>query len=234
MKTLIQILTAFPGIFDSVFSHSIIKRAVQFGALAIEVVDLRRFARDKHNRLDDTQYGGGPGMVMKPEPLFRAVEFLKTGLGTAPKVVLMSAGGATFDQAKADSLAKERHLIIVCGRYKGVDQRFIDACVDEEISIGDYVLSGGEIPAMAVVDSVARLLPGVLGDRDSALTDSFREGLLEGPLYTRPVEYRGLKTPEVLLSGNHRLIEEWRAERALEKTQCLRPELLKRENQEKS
>ena len=222
----IQIITAFPGMFDTVFSHSIVRRAVEMGAVNFEIADLRRFARDKHNRLDDTQYGGGSGMVMKPEPLFRAVEYLKMGSADNPLTVLMSASGEKLDQTIADELAKLDRLILVCGRYKGVDQRFVDHHIDREISIGDYVLSGGEIPAMVVVDSIVRLLPGVLGDRDSAMTDSFREGLLEGPIYTRPEDYRGLKVPEVLLEGHHKKIEEWRREGALNKTRQIRPELL--------
>lgn len=231
---LIHVVTAFPGMFETVFSHSICKRAVDSGLVKIEAVDLRRFARDKHNRLDDTQYGGGPGMVMKPEPLFRALEFLKTGLRHMPKVILMSASGALFDQRTADWLAKEERLVIICGRYKGIDQRFIDACVDREISIGDYVVSGGEIPAMVVIDSIIRLLPGALGDRDSALTDSFRNGALEGPLYTRPDDFRGLKVPAVLISGDHRKIDEWRQERSQAKTKSIRPDLLPGEERDKS
>ena len=224
---LIQILTAFPGMFDSVFSQSIVKRAVESNVIKLEIHDLRRFARDKHNRLDDTPFGGGPGMVMKPEPLFRAMDFLLTGLDYKPKTILMSPQGTSFSQAKADDLAEQAHLILICGHYKGVDQRFIDRFVDEEISIGDYVLTGGEIPAMVVVDSVIRLLPGAISDIESAMTDSFRDGLLEGPVYTRPEIFRGLKVPEILLSGHHAKIAEWRRQQAVKATQKKRPDLLK-------
>jgi len=211
--------------FDGVFSQSIVKRALDRGIAKIELHDLRRYTRDKHNTIDDYQFGGGPGMVMKPEPLFRAMEFLLNGLNYSPKKILMSAKGKSFNQETADSLAKLDHLILVCGHYKGIDQRFIDRFIDEEISIGDYVLSGGEIPAMCVVDSVVRLLPGAISDPESALTDSFRNGLLEGPLYTRPENFRGLAAPEVLMSGHHANIEKWRREKAMESTQNLRPDL---------
>ena len=211
--------------FDGVFSQSIVKRALDRGIAKIELHDLRRYTRDKHNTIDDYQFGGGPGMVMKPEPLFRAMEFLLNGLNYSPKKILMSAKGKSFNQETADSLAKLDHLILVCGHYKGIDQRFIDRFIDEEISIGDYVLSGGEIPAMCLVDSVVRLLPGAISDPESALTDSFRNGLLEGPLYTRPENFRGLAAPEVLMSGHHANIEKWRREKAMESTQNLRPDL---------
>ncbi|NQS98645.1 MAG: tRNA (guanosine(37)-N1)-methyltransferase TrmD [candidate division Zixibacteria bacterium] len=222
----IQILTAFPGAFDSVFSQSIIKRAIESEVVKLEIHDLRRFARDKHNRLDDTPFGGGPGMVMKPEPLFRAMEFLLTGLDYKPKTVLMSPQGTTFNQAAADALAELSHIILICGHYKGVDQRFIDEYVEEELSIGDYILTGGEIPAMVVVDSVVRLLPEAISDIESAMTDSFRDGLLEGPVYTRPENFRGLKVPEILLSGHHSKIAEWRRQQAIKTTQTKRPDLL--------
>ena len=194
--------------------------------MKIETLDLRRFTRDKHNRLDDYPFGGGPGMVMKPEPLFAAMEFLLSGLKTKPWKVLLSARGATFDQTKADSLSELKHIILICGHYKGVDQRFVDRYVDEEISIGDYVLSGGEIPAMTIIDAVVRLLPGAISDPESALTDSFRNGLLEGPLYTRPENFRGLKAPEILISGHHAKIEAWRRSKAVETTRKIRPDML--------
>jgi tRNA (guanine37-N1)-methyltransferase len=226
---LIQIITTFPGLFVSPFSQSIVKRAIETGVADIEILDLRRFARDKHGRLDDYPFGGGPGMVMKPEPLFNAVEFLLTGSKIRPRVVLLSPQGAVFNQSKADELAKLPRLILICGHYKGVDQRFIDFYVEEEISIGDYVLSGGEIPAMVLVDAVVRLIPGAISDMDSALTDSFRDNLLEAPVYTRPEEFRGLKVPEVLLSGHHAKIEEWRKAKAREVTALKRPDLYKRD-----
>lgn len=227
---LFQIITAFPKMFDTIFSQSIVKRALDRGIAEIEIHDLRRYTRDKHNTIDDYQFGGGPGMVMKPEPLFRAMEFLLNGLSYSPKKILMSAKGKTFDQETADSLAKLDHVILVCGHYKGIDQRFIDRFIDEEISIGDYILSGGEIPAMCVIDSVVRLLPGAITDPESALTDSFRNGLLEGPLYTRPENFRGLTVPDVLMSGHHANIEKWRREKALESTQNLRPDLFENES----
>lgn len=223
---IIQILTAFPDTFSSVFSQSITKRAVEADLVKIEIIDLRRFARDKHNRLDDAPFGGSPGMVMKPEPIFRGVEFLIGGLQYRPKIIMMSPQGTLFNQDKADELAGLNHLILVCGHYKGVDQRFIDAYVDEELSIGDYVLTGGEIPAMVVVDAIVRLVPGVIGDIDSAMTDSFRQGLLEAPVYTRPENFRGLKAPQILLSGHHAKIAEWRKSQALENTKKKRPDLL--------
>jgi tRNA (guanine37-N1)-methyltransferase len=219
--------------FDTVFSHSIVKRAQEAEVVKIETYDLRRFARDKHHRLDDYPFGGGPGMVMKPEPLFLALEFLLTGIKEKPHIILTTPQGVPFSQVKADELAQLRHLIIVCGHYKGVDQRFIDRYVDEEISLGDYVLSGGEIPAMVLVDSVVRLLPGAISDPDSASTDSFRHGLLEGAVYTRPENYRGLKVPETLISGNHARIEEWRKEMSLNTTIRKRPDLLKNKKNRK-
>ncbi len=222
----IQVITAFPGMFDTVFSHSIVKRAVSSGLVEIKVIDLRKFTRDKHNKLDDYPFGGGPGMVMMAEPLFRAVENLKTGCRSASKVILMSAQGVSFTQSKADEFRFVENLIIVCGHYKGVDQRFVDHLVDEEISIGDYILSGGEIPAMAVIDAVVRLLPGAIGNTESALSDSFRDGLLEGPQFTRPENFRGLSVPEILLSGHHAKINQWRLGKSLKITKAVRPDLL--------
>jgi len=226
----IQIVTAFPGMFDTVFAHSIVKRAVEAGLVRIEAVDLRPFTLDKHNRVDDTPFGGGPGMVMKAEPLFRAAEFLTGQAENKPRILLTSAQGKPFDQDTADRLAQEKHLVIFCGHYKGVDQRFIDQWVEEEISVGDYVLSGGEIPAMMIVDAVVRLQPGAISDIDSAMTDSFRNGLLEGPVYTRPEEFRGLKVPEILISGHHAKIAEWRRQQALEITRVRRPDLLEKQD----
>lgn len=216
--------------FDTVFAHSIVKRAVEAGLVRIEAVDLRPFTLDKHNRVDDTPFGGGPGMVMKAEPLFRAAEFLTGQAENKPRILLTSAQGKPFDQDTADRLAQEKHLVIFCGHYKGVDQRFIDQWVEEEISVGDYVLSGGEIPAMMIVDAVVRLQPGAISDIDSAMTDSFRNGLLEGPVYTRPEEFRGLKVPEILISGHHAKIAEWRRQQALEITRVRRPDLLEKQD----
>ena len=227
---LIQIVTPFPAVFDAIFSYSIVRRAIEAGVVDIETLDLRRFTNDKHITIDDYPFGGGPGMVMKPEPLFKAVEYLLEGWKEKPPVILLSAKGERFSQAKADSLSQEPRLILICGHYKGIDQRFIDHHVTEEISIGDYVLSGGEIPAMVLVDAIVRLLPGAISDMESALTDSFRGGLLEGPLYTRPEDYRGLRVPEVLLSGHHALIEEWRNVKAKEITALRRPDISEKKN----
>lgn len=223
---LFQIITAFPNMFETVFSQSIVRRALDRNIVDIEVHDLRRYTRDKHKTVDDYQFGGGPGMVMKPDPLFKAMEFLLNSRDNLPRKILMSAKGKTFNQDTADSLAKLENIVLVCGHYKGIDQRFIDRFIDEEISIGDYVLSGGEIPAMCVIDSVVRLLPGAITDPESAMTDSFRNGLLEGPLYTRPENFRGLMVPEVLMSGHHANIEKWRFAKALEETEKNRPDLL--------
>ena len=222
----IQIITAFPGMFDTVFAHSIVKRAVEAGLLKIDAVDLRPYTRDKHNRVDDTPFGGGPGMVMKPEPLFRAADDLCQKSGSKPRIILTSAQGAPFCQQTANRLAAEDHLLIFCGHYKGVDQRFIDKYVDEEISVGDYILSGGEIPAMVIVDAVTRLIPGAISDIGSAMTDSFWNGLLEGPVYTRPEVFEGMEVPEVLISGHHAKIAEWRRQISLEITRNKRPDLL--------
>ena len=231
---LIQIVTAFPGMFESVFAHSIVKRAVEAGLVEIDVIDLRLFTRDKHNRVDDTPFGGGPGMVMKPEPLFRAAEALIEKSPVKPRIILTSAKGKVFKQVEADRLASEEHFIIFCGHYKGVDQRFIDYMVDEEISVGDYILTGGEIPAMIIVDSVVRLIPGAISDIESAMSDSFRDNLLEGPVYTRPEEFRGMKVPDILLSGHHANIEKWRKHQALEITKARRPDLLESEDESKT
>lgn len=222
----IQIITAFPGMFDGVFAHSIVKRAMDAGVVSIETIYLRDFTLDKHHRVDDEPFGGGPGMVMTPEPLFRAAEHLISQAEERPRIILTSAQGIPFKQDTADRLAKEKHLLIFCGHYKGVDQRFIDSFVDEEISIGDYVLSGGEIPAMVIVDALVRMLPGAISDIESAMTDSFRDNLLGAPVYSRPEEFRGLKVPETLMSGHHANIAKWRKEQSLELTKKRRPDLL--------
>jgi tRNA (guanine37-N1)-methyltransferase len=223
---LFQVVTPFPEMFESVFSQSIVKRAIDTGVVKVETFDLRRFTTDKHNTIDDYQFGGGPGMVMKPDPLFKTLEFLLQGSSDKPLIYLLSAKGKTFNQVKADELTGFDRIILVCGHYKGVDQRFIDKFIDEEISIGDYVLSGGEIPAMVIIDAVVRLIPGAISDPESALTDSFRNGLLEGPIYTRPEDFRGLSVPEILMSGHHAKIEEWRKEKSIETTRKHRPDLL--------
>jgi tRNA (guanine37-N1)-methyltransferase len=219
----IDILTLFPGMFRGPFDESIVKRAVDRGLLSISTHNIRDFARGRHRMVDDYPYGGGAGMVMKPEPIFEAVESLGR---EGARVVLMSPQGRRFSQRLAEHLARESHLILICGHYEGVDERVRANLVDDELSIGDYVLTGGEIPAMVVCDAVVRLIPGALGDEESPVDESFSSGLLEHPHYTRPSEYRGLEVPETLLSGNHAKIEAWRTEQSLLRTLRSRPDLL--------
>lgn len=221
----IDILTIFPEMFAGPLHESILKIAQDRGLVTIHVLDLRNYTTDKHQVTDDYQYGGGAGMVMKPEPWFRAVRALSEGSRT--KVILLSPQGRRFDQKTANELAKSEHILFLCGRYKDVDERVRLGLVDAELSIGDYVLSGGELAAMVVIDSVVRLLPGVLSDLDSAMGDSFQSGLLDHPHYTRPQEFEGMKVPEVLSSGNHEEIRRWRRKGALRRTQERRPDLLK-------
>jgi tRNA (guanine37-N1)-methyltransferase len=224
----IDVITIFPELFEGFLEASILGNARREGRVAVAVHDLRGWARDRHGTVDDIPYGGGPGMVMKPEPLVEAIEAVggPKGVERRGRVILLSPQGARLDQEKVAELAREEHLVLVCGRYEGVDQRVIDLAVDEEISIGDFVLSGGEIPAMVVVEAVTRLLPGVLGNPRSVEAESFQDGRLEGPQYTRPAEYRGREVPAVLRSGDHGEIERWRREEALERTRRRRPDLL--------
>jgi len=220
------ILTAFPQIFDSPLNETILRRAQEKGSIHVDVIGLRDFAVDKHLQLDDYPYGGGPGMVLKPEPIFRAFESLTINRGdNDTTVIFMSPQGTPLTQKKIEELSQFKKLVILCGRYKGVDQRVIDAWIDEEISIGDYILSGGEIPALVVIDSVSRLLPSVLGNSESAKTDSFHNNLLDYPQYTRPAECEGMVVPEVLLGGNHQKIAEWRLEQSIKKTAQFRKDL---------
>jgi tRNA (guanine37-N1)-methyltransferase len=221
----IDILTIFPEMFASAFASGIIKRAQDAGKVEICISDIRSSALDAHRTVDDTPYGGGAGMVMKVDVLARALEAVPV-TGKKRLVVLMSAQGEKFDQKLATELSGFDQLVMICGRYEGVDERFIELFVDKEISIGDYVLSGGEFPAMAVSDAVIRLLPDVLGNSESLKSESFSDGLLEYPQYTRPPEFNGLKVPDVLLSGNHKEIAKWRSERSLERTKKKRPDLL--------
>ncbi len=221
----VDILTIFPEMFKPL-EESIIKRAREKGLLTVKIVDIRDYALDKHRTVDDYPFGGGAGMVMKPEPLFRAVEDV-CGAGNVP-VILMTPQGETFTQDIARDLSGQDRLVVICGHYEGMDERVREQLVTREISIGDYVLTGGELPAMVLVDAVARLLPGVLGDDASAREDSFADGLLEYPQYTRPRSYRGLEVPPVLLSGNHGAIKLWRRKKSLERTMKRRPDLLKR------
>jgi len=218
----IDVLTIFPDMVQLVTGWSILKRAIDKGLVTVRAVNIRDFATDKHRTTDDTPYGGGPGMVMKPEPVVGAIEFARKE--RPGRVILLSPQGERLTQAKVRELSGESHLILVCGRYEGIDER-IRAFVDEEISIGDYVLTGGELPAFVVIDAVVRLLPGVLGNEASADEESFAQGLLEYPHYTRPAVFRNLPVPEVLLSGHHEKIRQWRRERALERTKKRHPEL---------
>jgi len=222
----INLVTIFPEYFDVPLATSIPGRAAEAGKVEYRVVDLREHTHDRHRTVDDAPYGGGAGMVMKPEPFFEAVDALDPG----GPVVLLSPRGRRFDHDTAVRYATEEELTLLCGHYKGVDQRVADALADEELSIGDYVLSGGEVAALVVVDATVRLLPGALGDHESAATDSFyEEGVLAPPVYTRPREYRGLEVPEVLLSGDHDRIAAWRRRKAEEITKSRRPDLLERE-----
>jgi tRNA (guanine37-N1)-methyltransferase len=228
----IHILTLFPEFFDGFVSHSILKRAIEKGAVTVEAHDLRRWTHDRHKTADDKPFGGGPGMLMKPEPVFEAVGelFPKWKDGKAPKssrFIYMTPAGERFTQKKAKELAQAKEIVFLCGHYEGVDQRVIDGLATDEISIGDYVLTGGELPAMVVVDTVIRHLKGVLGKEESKEVESFSGNLLEYPQYTRPAVYRGLSVPSVLLSGNHKEIELWRQEEALKRTLARRPDLLK-------
>lgn len=223
---LVDIITLFPEMFGA-FSDSIIKRAVDNGILTINFTQLRDFAFDKHRQVDDSPFGGGSGMVLKPEPMYRAVRHvLASNENLTRKIIITDPAGKTFTQAKAKELATYERLIFICGHYEGFDARIYDLA-DEIISIGDYVLTGGELPAMVIVDAVARMLPGVLGASDSALTDSFFDGILSFPQYTRPRDFEGKIVPEVLLSGNHAEIKKWRMEKALQLTKTRRPDLLK-------
>jgi tRNA (guanine37-N1)-methyltransferase len=222
-----EILTLFPGMFEGAFSDSIIKRAVEKGLVQINIEDIRAYSTDtKHKTVDDYLFGGGAGMLMKAQPLADAIKAArKRHQEMAPRTVFLSPQGERLSHRIVTQLAAEQCLVLICGRYKGIDQRIRDSFVDREISVGDYVLSGGEIPAMAVVDAVSRLIPGVLGDRESAENDSFYNGLLAPPCYTRPEVWEGMKVPEVLLSGHHANIEQWRKDRALERTKKLRPDI---------
>jgi tRNA (guanine37-N1)-methyltransferase len=224
----IDVITIFPELFEPFRSTGVLGGARERGLLALEAHDLRGWTRDRHRTVDDIPYGGGPGMVMKPEPLVEAIESLAGAKepGRRAQVALLSPQGAPFTGRRAKELAGIEQLVLVCGRYEGVDQRVIELAVDEEISIGDYVLAGGEVAAMAVIEAVSRFVPGVLGNPDSTVSESFEQGRLEGPQYTRPVEYRGLVVPEVLRSGDHAKIARWRTERGLERTERSRPDLL--------
>lgn len=220
-----DVLTLFPEMFETL-NTSIIGRAVKNQILELNLINFRDFSTDKFKHVDDTPYGGGAGMVIKPEPIYDAYKSIVKNLDYKPKVIYMSPRGKLFNQKMAQELSKEKHIVILCGHYEGVDQRVIDEIVDEEISIGDYILTGGELPAMVVIDTISRNIDGVLND-ESIKEESFSNGLLEYPQYTRPEEFMGRKVPEVLLSGHHANIEKWRKEQSLEITKARRPDLLK-------
>lgn len=225
----IDVLSIFPEMFSGVFGQSILHKAAEKSAVQYNVVNFRDYADNKHHTVDDYPYGGGAGMVLKPQPIFDAVEALKAQANSKnTRVILLCPQGERYDQRKAEELAKEEHLIFICGHYEGYDERIREHVVTDEISIGDYVLTGGELGAMVVIDSVVRLLPEVLGNEESHMKDSFSTGLLEHPHYTRPADFRGIKVPDVLLSGNHKLIEEWRNKEALRRTLTRRPDLLEK------
>ncbi|MBF7095828.1 tRNA (guanosine(37)-N1)-methyltransferase TrmD [Alkalibacter mobilis] len=222
------ILTVFPEFFKNFISESIIGKAVSKGLVEIEVVNIRDFTLDKHNKTDDYPFGGGPGMVMTPQPLADAIKY-SLGKANSGKVIYLTPKGKIYDQELAAGLSKAgEDLILVCGHYEGIDQRIIDKYVDFEISIGDFILTGGEIPAMVMIDSITRLLEGVLGNEESSESESFYDHLLEHPQYTRPREFEGMKVPEVLLSGNHKEIEKWRLEASINETKEKRPDLIKK------
>ncbi|HEU4831599.1 MAG TPA: tRNA (guanosine(37)-N1)-methyltransferase TrmD [Actinomycetota bacterium] len=222
----IDVVTIFPGIFEGPLRESLLGRAIAAGLLDVRVHDLRDSTSDKHRQVDDESYGGGPGMVLKPEPVFAAVESLGAG---DRRTLLLSPAGRRLDQGLARELATEPWLVLICGRYEGVDERVVEGLPAEEVSIGDYVVAGGEVPALVVLEAVTRLVPGVIGREESHERDSFGDGgVLDHPHYTRPAEFRGMRVPETLLSGNHAEIERWRREAALEKTRRNRPDLLER------
>ncbi len=224
----IDVITIFPGLFEAFLGESLVGIAIRTGRLQVAVHDLRDWATDPHRSVDDSPYGGGPGMVMKPEPLVAAIEALagRKGPERSARVIALSPQGERLEQARLEDLAREQALVLVCGRYEGVDQRAIELAVDAELSIGDYVLSGGEVPAMVVIEGLARLTPGVVGNPESIAAESFQGPTLEGPQYTRPAEFRGRSVPRVLLSGDHGAVARWRAEQSSEYTRRRRPDLL--------
>jgi tRNA (guanine37-N1)-methyltransferase len=224
-----HIVTIFPDFFSGPLQHGVVARGIESGLLQVRIHNLRDWTIDRHKTVDDRPFGGGEGMLLKPDPLFQAVETIWPERTPARRVILLSAQGARFHQAAARRISTYEEVLFICGRYEGVDERVAQHLADEELSVGDFVLSGGELAAAVVIDAVARLAPGVLGNLDSAIFESFSEpGLLDCPQYTRPAEFRGWKVPEVLLSGNHEQIRRWRREAALEKTARLRPDLLLR------
>ncbi|MDP2208126.1 MAG: tRNA (guanosine(37)-N1)-methyltransferase TrmD [Bacteroidota bacterium] len=222
----IDIVSGLPKILSSPLNNSILKRAKKSKKVQILTHDLRKFAHDKHKTIDDTPYGGGAGMILKPEPIFECIERL-TKKRTYDEIIYLTADGEQFNQLIANELSLKKNIILICGHYKGIDERVRESLVTREISLGDYVLTGGELAALVVVDAVVRLIPGIISDSESLLTDSFQDGLLDAPNYTRPPEYRGSKVPEVLLSGDHKKIAAWRNQQRLKRTKERRPDLLK-------
>jgi len=222
----IDIITIMPDLLEGPFSHSIMKRAQDKGLLTVRTHNLRKWAINKHAQVDDYPFGGGAGMVLMCEPLANAIEELQRNT-TYDAIIYMTPDGKTFDQPMANQLSMEQNLLIICGHYKGIDQRIRDQYITMEISIGDYVLSGGELAAAVVVDAIGRLIPGVLSDETSALTDSFQDNLLAPPVYTRPADFRGMKVPEILLQGDPKKVEEWRFEQSVERTKTRRPDLFR-------
>ncbi|WP_185266416.1 tRNA (guanosine(37)-N1)-methyltransferase TrmD [Halopseudomonas xiamenensis] len=220
------VVTLFPEMFTALTDHGVTGRAVKRGQLTVEYSNPREYAHDRHRTVDDRPFGGGPGMLMKVEPLLEAIEAIREKAPSTPRVIYLSPQGQPLTQQRAEQLAQLDSLVLLCGRYEGIDERIIEMCVDEEVSIGDYVLSGGELGAMVLLDAVTRLIPGVLGHADSAVEDSFSEGWLDCPHYTRPEEFAGQRVPEVLLSGNHALIRRWRLKQSLGRTWQRRPDLL--------
>jgi tRNA (guanine37-N1)-methyltransferase len=219
----VDIFTIFPGIFEGPLRESLLGKGIATGLIDVRVHDIRDFTTDRHRQVDDVPFGGGPGMVMKPEPVFAAVESLGA---ESKRVLVLSPAGRRLDQAFVTELAAEPWVVLICGRYEGFDERIVEGLSAEEVSIGDYVLAGGEVAALVILEAVARLVPGVVGKEESLRQESFQEGLLEHPQYTRPPEFRGMSVPEVLLSGDHPRIREWRRQAALEKTRRIRPDLL--------
>ena len=223
-----HVLTIFPEMFESPFSSGLISKASVKGLLKINCHDIRKYSTDRHKSVDDYPFGGGPGMVLKPEPIFSAVEDLQSSneIGNNSRIIVMSPQGRMFDKNIARELTRYDELVLICGRYEGIDDRVIQNLADEELSIGNYILNGGELAAMVVIDAVSRLLPGVVGSEQSILEDSLSENLLKYPQYTRPRSFKGLDVPDVLLSGNHKIIEKWRKDKSIEKTNNKRPDLI--------
>ena len=223
-----HVLTIFPEMFESPFSSGLISKASVKGLIKINCHDIRKYSTDRHKSVDDYPFGGGPGMVLKPAPIFSAVENLQSSneIGNNSRIIVMSPQGRMFDKNIARELTRYDELVLICGRYEGIDDRVIQNLADEELSIGNYILNGGELAAMVVIDSVSRLLPGVVGSEQSILEDSLSEDLLKYPQYTRPRSFRGFEVPEVLLSGNHKIIEKWRKDKSIEKTNNKRPDLI--------